>query len=216
MATSFRYEPLGPARFPVGDGPFHARGLAYVSAFKYVDGRLPGGRAAFLAALGAADPFAPFYEQIFLVGGEYDVSPLLRLYEVAALIEGVFVGRLIENLARRSAESDAQGVWKSMLKGSTPEDMATRTHLAFNRYFPPCRSVALAARPGRFEGELLGLPACMVGLYGSCTAGFIAGAVALAGASAARTDWERPVPEGTLGGVPLERVRFAVTWGMKR
>lgn len=213
MAPPFRYDPLGPARFPIGQGPFRARGLAYVSSLKYVDTRLPGGRPAFLATLGADDPFTPFFDQLFLVGGEYDVSPLLRLFDVCAQIEGVYVGRFIEARAYRSAESDAQGVWRSMLKGPTPEAMAERTHLAFNRYFPPCQAATITARPGRFEGELRGIPASMSGLYTSCTSGFISGAVALTGATDMRSEWERPRPDGMLQGVPLERVRFAVVWG---
>ncbi|MFT3775831.1 MAG: hypothetical protein QM820_61590 [Minicystis sp.] len=216
MALSFRYEPLGPAHFPIGQGPFRARGLAYVVALKYVDTRLPGGRRALLDALGPRDPFASFYDQLFIVSGEYDVSPLVRLYATCALIERVSVNRFIEERARWSAESDAKGVWKPMLKASSPEEMADRTHLAFNRYFPPCEATAVSARPGRFEGRLSRLPACMSGFYASATNGFICGAVELAGGSDARVEWDRPTTDGVLSGVPLEKVSFAVTWNQPR
>jgi hypothetical protein len=212
MGPFFRYEPLGPHRFPVGQGPFRARGLAYVVALKYVDGRLPGGRQAFVDALGPDDPFAPFYQQIFLVSGDYDVSPLVRLYEVCARIERAPLGRFIEERARWSAESDTKGLWKPMLKADSPEGAAERTRLAFMRYFPPCQAVVLSLEPGRFEGELSQLPSPMSGVYTSATAGFVAAALTLAGASSPRVEWDRQAPDGALQGIPLEKARFVATW----
>jgi len=212
MGVPLRFEPLPPTRFPVGQGPFRARGLAYVVALKYVDTRLRGGRDALRAALGPGDPYAPYYEQIFLVTGDYDVSPLVRLYVASAGIEGVSVGRFVEERARWSAEADSKGVWRPMLKADTPEQAAERSAFAFNRYFPPCQAVPVSARPGRFEAELAGLPACMTGLYGTSTAGFVSAAITLAGGTAVRTEWERPAPDGVRDGVPLERLRFVMTW----
>ncbi len=212
MGPSFRFEPLRATAFPLGEGPFRARGLAYVAALRYVDKRIPGGRAAVTAALGPGDPWAPFYDQIFLVSGEYDASPLLRLFEVCAQIEGVFVGRLIEQGSRWSAQQDAKGLWRAMLKGASLEERADRTRLAFNRYFPPCQAHQMALRPGRFEGELSSLPAPMVGLYASATNGFFAGALEYAGATDVRLDWGWPTPDGAIAGVPTERVRFTATW----
>jgi hypothetical protein len=212
MGPSFRFEPLRPTAFPLGDGPFRARGLAYVAALRYVDKRLTGGRAAFIAALGPGDPYAPFYDQIFLVSGDYDASPLLRLFEVCAQIEGVFVGRLIEQGSRWSAQADSRGMWRPMLKGASLEETAERTRLAFNRYFSPCQAQMTALRPGRFEGELSKVPVPMAGLYTSSTNGFMAGALGLAGATDVRVEWAWPTPEGSIAGVPTERVRFVTTW----
>src|SRR5579872_6508071 len=134
-AMAWRYEPLDTRQFPLGEGPFRARGLAFVNALRYVDERLPGSRAAFVAALG--DPeLAEFYRQIFLVAGDYDVSPLVRLFSVAAKIEGVPVGTFIERRARWSGVKDLEGIWKPALHGATPGDVARRLHFAFVRYFP--------------------------------------------------------------------------------
>src|ERR1700689_3254620 len=143
-STPWRFEPLAPGRFPVGESPFRARGLAYVNALRYVDTRLPGARGAFLQALGAGDPFATFYDQIFLVTGDYDVSPLVRLFAVAAGLEATPVGRFIQERARWSGGSDTKGVWKPALHGSTPLEVAARLNFAFERYFPPCRATVLA------------------------------------------------------------------------
>lgn len=207
-----RYEPLGVDQFLVGEGPFRARGLAYVSALKYVDTRLRGGRAAFLEALGKGDPFAPYYDQIFLVTGDYDVSPLVRLYVVAAAMQGAPVGRFIEERSRWSAESTTKGLWKPILKASSPEAMAESSSHAFNRFFHPCKAEKITSQPGHFEGELSKVPACMSGLFTSSTIGFFAEAVEIAGGRSCLVEIGKPVSDGELAGVSVLRVRFVATW----
>jgi hypothetical protein len=211
--AEWRYEPLDPARFAVGDGPFRARGHAYVQALRYVDAKVPGGRAAFRAKLGHADPFAPYYDEIFLVTADYDVSPLLHLYIVVADLEGTHVDRFIEARARWSGAADTRGMWKLALRGPSPERVAERMRFAFNRYFPPCEGHSVAVEPGRFEGRLARVPAQMSGLYKDATLGFFAGALGEAGARDVRPFAEHPTPCGLHAGVPIVEVRFAVAWG---
>jgi hypothetical protein len=211
-ASGARYEPLGVDQFPLGEGPFRARGLAFVSALKYVDTRLRGGRAAFLEALGPGDPFAPYYDQIFLVTGDYDVSPLVRLYTVVAAVEHTPVGRFIEARSRWSAESTTKGLWRPILKVSSPEAMAESTNQAFNRFFQPCHAEKVASHKGHFEGELHKLPACMSGLYTSSTVGFFGEAIEIAGGKGCKVEMARPEADGALAGVSLLRVRFTATW----
>ena len=211
-AHPWRYEPVAFTQCPLGEGPFRARGLAYTTALRFVDTRLRGGRASFLEALGPEDPCGAFYDQLFLVMGEYDVSPLVHLYVTAARIERSPVGRFIEERARRSADTDSSGMWKPMLRAANAQEMAGRLHLAFNRYFSPCHAEPIRETPGRFEGELSKLPTCMSGLYVSSTAGFFAGALALKGARDVKTEFDRPLLDGVVGGVPTEKTRFSVTW----
>jgi hypothetical protein len=95
-----------------------------------VDTRLPGSRRAFLEAIGADDPVAAFYDQIFLVTGDYDVSPLLRLFVLAARLEAVPVAEFIQQRAQWSSGSDTKGVWKPALHGATPGELAGRLNFA--------------------------------------------------------------------------------------
>jgi hypothetical protein len=208
----WRYEPLAAGQFPVGASPFRARGLAYVNALRYVDTRTPGARRAFLDAIGAGDPLVPFFEQLFLVTGEYDVSPLLRLFVVAAQLEAVPVAEFIQQRARWSGGSDTKGVWKPSLHGATPGEVASRLNFAFERYFPPCGAEVIAAGEERFDGELRRLPSCMNGLYAQSTVGFYLGALESAGARDVHVHFEPPQSDGHLRGIPLERVRFFVQW----
>jgi hypothetical protein len=210
--VAWRYEPLDRHAFPLGEGPFRACGLAYTGALRYVDKRLPGGRAALAAALGPNDPCLAFYEQLFLAVADYDISPLVRLFVAAARIEDVPIGRFIAERARWSGGADSRGVFKWPLHGATLEETAQRLHFAFNRYFPPCQAEPLGARTGRFEGELSRLPACMDGLYAHSTVGFCTGALESAGARDVRVEFEPRTSDGTHAGVPLVRARFTVTW----
>ncbi len=206
---AWRFDPLD--RFPVGEGPFRARGLAYTSALKYLEKRLPGGRPAFNAALGA-DPTRGFYDQLFLAIADYDIGPLLRLYKIVAAIEGTPIDRFIAERAAWSGGADTKGVWKRPLSGDSIAEVAERLQFAFNRYFPPCQANVRKATATSFEGELTRLPACMNGLYVQSTVGFYRGALEGAGAREVRVDFERPITDGLHAGVPVERVRFVVTW----
>ena len=200
----WRYEPLSAP-----SATFRARGLAYVSAFKYVDTRLAGGRPAFDAAIGAE---RAFYEQIFVVAGDYEVAPLLRLFVTVARLEDKPIERFIEERARWSGASDSKGVWKPALHGATPKDVAARLHFAFNRYFPGCEAHPLEASTDRFAGELAKIPSSMSGLYAASTVGFYRGALEGTGATGVELAWERPKPDGRVDGVPIERLRFVATW----
>lgn len=201
----WRYEPL-----PTDSKTFRARGLAYASAFKYVDTRLPGGREAFLAAIPAER--RPFYDQIFVVAGDYDISPLVVLFVTLARLCTTPIDAFIEERARWSGSSDSKGVWKPTLHGATPKDVAGKLHFAFNRYFPGCEAHPIEAREDRFAGELVKIPACMSGLYAASTSGFYRGALEGAGAKTVDLAWEKPRPEGRHDGIPVERLRFVASW----
>jgi len=207
----WRYDPAGPQPAAAGEGPFRVRGHAFQTALDYVDQRLAGGRAGFLAALGPEDA-APYFDQIFVASGDYDIAPLVLLYCTAARMKGVATGRFIEARSRWSAASVVQGLWKPVLKTVSPEAMAERVHYAFNRFFEPCRANPLGVTPGRLEVELTSIPGHMNGLYASSTIGFVEACLALAGAVDAKLQFDPPQSSGELKGVPTERLRFVATW----
>jgi len=209
----WRYEP--GTTHVIGAEPFRARGLAYVSALRYVDSRIAGGRDAFKRALGR-DRFADYYDQIFVVTGDYDVSPLVRLLQVSASLDEIPIAAFIEDRARWSGGADSKGVWKPSLLGMSgnprPEQVAERLNFAFNRYFSPCDAKPLETKPGAFRGELYKVPAHIDGFYVSSTVGFYRGALEGVGARDITFEWEKPVSDGAHAGTPVERVRFRVTW----
>jgi hypothetical protein len=210
--VDWRYERLDAAQFVLGREPFHARGLAYVNALRYVDERTPGGRQAFRGALGPDRALCEYYDQIFLVTGEYDVSPLVILFRIAAQLEGTPVSRFIQERARWSGRSDPRGVWKPKLHGGEPGDVASKLHFAFERYFPPCGAEVREATSTRFAGELRRLPEPLNGVYVQSTIGFFQGALEDAGARDVLARFHEPASDGVYAGVPVQRIAFTVHW----
>ncbi|MCA9599243.1 MAG: hypothetical protein KC776_38310 [Myxococcales bacterium] len=207
----WRFEPLGSELFPVGESPFRARGLSYTNALDYVQRKTPGGRAACFARLGNG-PFRSYFDQLFLAAGDYDAAPLLALFVVAADLEHVPVGRFIEARSRASARIDAETTSRHMLRTASPELMAARLPVAFNRYFEPCQASVSRIGPSGFDGELSNIPVAMSGLYVHSTNGFVSRALELAGAKGVRLEWQQPESDGDSWDVRVERVRFRASW----
>jgi len=207
----WRFEPFSPNAFPVGESPFRVRGLAYVSVLEYLDKKTPHGLPQFESML-EGDPFLPYYRQIFVPFGDYDATPLLRLFLTASAYEGVSVARFIEDRARGSARSDAQGMWKPLLSAKSLQQLVERLPVAFNRYFEPCHARTLEVRTHGFLGELSGIPSNMNGLYVCSTRGFVSACLENAGANSVTFSWEPPVLERESGVAPLESIRFSAQW----
>jgi hypothetical protein len=129
-----------------------------------------------------------------------------------AKIEKTDVGAFVEKRSRRSAESDVHGVWKPMLKTSSPQAMAERMHLAFNRYFRPSEARPVRIAPGRFDGELAKIPSQMAGLYVHSTMGWVGAALSAAGANGVKVNISQPADDGALSGVAMLRIPFSATW----
>ncbi len=207
----WRFEPLGPEAFPIGHSPFRARGLAYTNVLDYVQKKTPGGRATCFARL-ENGPFRSYYDQLFLAAGDYDAMPLLALFVAAATLEREPVGRFIEARSRASARIDAETTSRHMLRTVSPEVMAVRLPVAFNRYFEPCRAQVSAVTSSGFSGELGNIPEAASGLYVHSTNGFVSRALELAGAKDVRLDWREPERDGASHGVPVQRIQFSVAW----
>jgi len=206
--ADWRYEPLDPKSFRVGDGPFRVSGRAFAAATSYLDRRLPGGHDGLLAALGPKDPFLAYYAQRFEPERDYDASALLYLLRVAAKLAHAPLARFIEARSRWSAKRDAP----KEAKAASPESIAMRMPTSFNGYFWPPYARAISVSDGVFEGELAKVPVTMDGLYVAATVGFVSGSLELAGAKGLHFEWERPAPGSSHGGTRCERLRFVATW----
>ena len=202
---------MGPDLFKVGESPFRVRGLAYMALRAYADHKLDGGLQAVLKDL-EGDPFANYYQQLFIAAGDYDAAPLMHLFQVLAERTGRNVGEFIFLRSRASAVHDSTGMWKPLLKSSSPTAMAERLPLAFNRYFEPCAATVQQTRSTEFLGTLRNVPECMSGLYCESTNGFVTACLELAGARDASIEWLGRDSAGALNGVPIQTWRFRARW----
>ncbi|HMR74732.1 MAG TPA: hypothetical protein PKD61_06460 [Polyangiaceae bacterium] len=187
------------------------RGLAYMALRQYAEHKVDGGFSAAVRALGD-DPFAHYYQQLFIAAGDYDASPLMRMFQELSRRAGREIGSFIAARSRASAVRDSTGMWKPLLKNSTPHAMAERLPLAFNRYFEPCAASVEDHESKSFTGTLKHVPECMSGLYCESTNGFVSACLELAGASGASVDWLSREPSGALSGVAVATWRFRARW----
>ena len=206
-----RFEPIASPRVPLGQGPFRARGVVYTAVLRYAHKLLPGRMEALRSALGD-DATAAFLDQIFVASASYDISPLVRVCVVAAAIEGRSPSDFTRDRARESANMDVRGIYRVLLKLSSPEAMAERLPRAFNRYFEPCRAARAKLRRGGLESELSQIPEPMSGWYMAATDGFVSRALEMAGANGPRFSWARPEADGEAEQIPLVRLPFKVRW----
>jgi hypothetical protein len=209
--NAFSFELPRPNPFPLGQGPFRARGWAFLGALKYFSLRLRGGKPALMGALDSPELVA-FWNQIFIATSDYDVVPLVAAYVAGARVEGVTPYHFVRERARAAGESDTTGAWSKLLKTSSPRAMSKRLNMAFDRYFSPCRAVARVDEPGTYQGVLMHVPACMNGLYTASTEGFVSRALEMAGARSLRFEWVGSKSGGHLESIPTENHEFSATF----
>jgi hypothetical protein len=208
---AWRFEPIEPERFPKGETPFRARGLAYGSLLDYVNRRNPGALPEVQARI-RHRPSARYLEQLFVSLGDYDAAPLMSLFLAAAALEGVPVSSFIERRSSASAKADAGGMWKPLLSAKSLDQLIERLPVAFNRYYSPCRARVTRVTNSGFSGELSLVPAQMNGLYVFSTVGFVGACLALAGCENVAFTWDSPQKEGSVDGVPTDTLGFEVSF----
>jgi hypothetical protein len=209
---AWEFQPITPSQgFAIGESPLRARGIAFVAAMKYAAKKSPGGLGAVLSRL-QGDPFRPYYDQLFIMNGDYDASALLRLFNAAAELERRPRGRFIVERSRETADVDVRGVYKLLLGKPSPQRVAERLPIAFERYFAPCAARPLLIEELRFETELSRIPVQMSGLYVNASCGFVTRCLELAGAADVTFEPTATSPGQNLHGLPTVSVRFTATW----
>jgi hypothetical protein len=207
-----RFVPVPSSLASLGQGPFRVRGVVYGAVLRYVERRLPGGKVALREAL-RDDAIMRFFDQIFVASTDYDISPLVKVCVVSADLERIPPAIFTRDRARESAKMDVPGIYRVLLKLTSPEAMAERLPRAFNRYFEPCRADPTLVRRGGLESRLRDIPECMAGWYAAATDGFVSRALEMAGAKQPRFRWERAEAAGEVDGIATVTLPFGVHWG---
>jgi hypothetical protein len=145
---------LEAARCEPGEGPFRIKGSGYNLHQRWVEESLPGGMEAQMRRLG---PLAdhPFFSEIFLASGMYDVFPLVALGYVCAELRDEPLTTFVEMRARYQAEKDLQLFRKWMVKLAGPATLAKRFPSILASYFDfgeASSDVGVDAVSGRMNG----------------------------------------------------------------
>lgn len=130
--------------FAPGDGPFRTKGNVYRALLESADRRVPGNHRAVLASL--TDPkLVRFFSQPFLAGASYDVLPLVPFGVVGARLVNMPYPEFVRGGAAFAAERDMRGIYKFLLRFTSPTAMVQRMPKILLQYF----------NFGRVEGRFL-------------------------------------------------------------
>jgi hypothetical protein len=117
---------------PPGEGPFRIKGTGYLGHLKWIDAAYPGGRQAFLAAI--SPEMRRFFEQQFMAIGFNDILPLVCCGHTCAPVFRMSYYDFVVYRSRDQAEQDLKGMYRALLKISTPRVLASRVPNIFAQY----------------------------------------------------------------------------------
>jgi hypothetical protein len=194
-----------------GTSPFRMKGHVYRGVLEHLDTMVPGGSYAVRGELRDSD-VRVFFEQSFLPSGWYDILPSQPLIVTSARLAGIPFLQLARQVARAQAHRDINGIYRFVLKLSSPEMVIRRMSRATAQYFDFGTTELKALQPGHATLERTGVPAPMVGFYCGLTEGFVVVALEVTGAKDVRVRPSRPVRDGERSGVETMTIPFDVRW----
>jgi hypothetical protein len=204
------FAPIGETPpVPPGESPFHIRGMGYLGHLDWVDRELPGGRAAFSAML--SEPMRAFFSQTFLAISMFDFLPLASAGQVCARALGMAFVDFIEMRSRHQAQLDIGGVYRMVLKMTSPRTVAGKLPTIMAKYFDfgAVRILSDETRCVRFE--LQSVPQILVDWFLGCYTGYVEVVVGAAGGHLPTIDLET-VPAADLSGFAACKLVGSVRW----
>lgn len=196
---------------PPGQNPFRIKGTAYRGHMAYVAEHLPGGVPAMLAIV--ADPaLREFYQQTFLAASFYDLYPLVAAGSICARMANVSLDKFVGVRTNYQAQRDVQGIYKVLLKVTSPETLAVRLPRLVGQYLDFGAAETHRIAPRHVAGEQTGTPRALAYWFGLVHEGYITTLLPMAGAKNVRYRAEAPRVTERKDGVELCTLRSDVTW----
>jgi hypothetical protein len=194
---------------PPGESPFHIRGTGYLGHFAWVDQQFPGGRGAFLDLL--SPPMRAFFSQTFLAISMFDFLPLAAAGRVCARALGMKFVDFIEMRGRHQAQVDIGGVYRMLLKMTSPRLVAAKLPTIMSKYFDFGTVRPLSEEPRCVRFENASVPNILVGWFRGCYTGYVEVVVSAAGGHLPTLDIETaPAPD--LHGFAACKIVGIVRW----
>jgi hypothetical protein len=197
--------------FAVGESPFHVKGVAYHNFAAFLEVQLAGGQKSFIERL-HNPALKTFLSQSFLAGSWYDALALLPLMHELGRELRLPPLQLTRDLARFGVKRDASGIYRVLLKLTSPESLLERSTNTARQYFDFVRSDFTRLAERQYRLQHVGIPAAAAATYMSLVEGFIDAGLGLAGARDVRQVWDKAVPAGTAHGVPIVKLQREITW----
>ncbi|MDI1442967.1 hypothetical protein [Polyangium sp. 6x1] len=197
--------------FAPGTSPFRCKGVLYVDTLDFIDENVRGGRAAVLERVTNA-ALREFLGRVFVVGGWYDVFPLLAMHGSVSMVAGQPFLEVIRMISRARIPRQFTGLYRFLLKMASPEMTMRNLARISGTYYDFVRVDVAEVRPRTFASSASGVPAVAAPAYMAATEIGVVHALELAGARRVRHRWLSQVPEGRAHGMDVVCVRREVSW----
>jgi hypothetical protein len=195
----------------LGKSPFRAKGVNFRNVLAFAEAKVQGGQAQFLARLHHHDLRA-FMAQPFLAASWYDALALIPLIAELSRELHLSTQQCARELAGFVVKRDATGIYKLLLKITTPESLLERSTHTARQYFDFVKSDFTRVDPRVYRLTHSGIPQVAATTYMNIVEGFVDAGLALAGAKEVRQRWERPQPLGIVSGVEIVRLEREIRW----
>ncbi len=200
-----------PATFPIGQSPFHAKGVLYIGTRTFFDATAQGGFGSLLEEI-REPALRAFLEQPFLPASFYDVMvvPELLRYEAYALRMGVepYLLHRVRWQAKRDLDG---GVYGWILRLANPATIATRLPKVFGQMYDFGVVEVGAASADATLAHMDGVPRALSSWLSSSIRIYGETALKLAGVKQVRVE-ASVAPSEVPGVVPMDRLTFEMSW----
>ncbi|HRI67588.1 MAG TPA: hypothetical protein PK156_25260 [Polyangium sp.] len=193
-----------------GASPFRMKGDSYNAAMLFLNGRVPGGFSAVVAAM--TPEMQSFFKQSFRPGDWYDVVPNPYMHLIAARLRGIPFRTHIRDNGAWHADHAMRGSLRTLLRVFSHENVATWLPRISANYHDFGRCETKAVGPGRVRGVRNGMPRALVPWYTTLSASFCEKALSIVGAKDPHMLYGQAEPEGTRGGQDIYSLHFEITW----
>lgn len=197
--------------FAPGEAPFRLKGVVYNDLFLYLDEQIPGGRSVVLDGL-KASKLGPFFTQPFVNVGWYDIFPLVALQKAAAQVVEIPHLDLVRGFARWTFPRQVYGIYKFLLKLTTPDTMVRSLGRAVGQFYDFVRVDVEQVRPKMYRSRGSNIPEMLAPPYMASSEVALLMLLDIAGAKGVRHRWLPPTDDGELHGVRLVSVAREISW----
>lgn len=197
--------------FVPGESPFRCKGLLYTELIAYCGEFVPGGWDRAFGMIG--DPrLRGFLKTRFVVGGWYDVFPLITANRAVAMALGQPYLEWLRKFARWQLERQLNGVYRFFLKVGSPEWVVQRLPGLVSKYYEFLQSEVEQVAPRIYLSRVSGVPAIAEAGYKVSTESGIVLVLELAGAKNVRHRWLSSEPDGEKHKLKIVKLVREIRW----
>jgi hypothetical protein len=192
-----------------GQSPFHIKATGYLGHMRWIEESYPGGREGFLEAL--SPPMREWFSQQFFAMSFVDLMPLVSAGHTCARAYRMSFHDFIVHRSKIQAEFDLKGIYRALLKLSSPRLLAARVPTILGQYFDFGAMRLLEVEGYRATWELGQIPVVLAAWFAAANEGFSLVLVKAAGGIAPHVDVTHE-PAASLHGYAACRIRVTMQW----